>query len=253
MITRYRILAVFCLVFTTGFVSSQNNLWEPLNGPSGVMNVQDIASNDSGVLFLVMGDVVDKIFCSTDNGDSWNDCNNGLPDNLEFERFIQSPAAGFFMLPKNATGVYRYIPASNSWSLISFNFGSYIDVFDIDPQGRLWLAIDSNEDDVYYSADIGQTFQQVSFDSSYLGWIERIATYSDVHNLFVTNGKVYHFSIDGTVQEVISGVTNSDILLQYNTFTGAVFFYERRAVQTVHRRRAYMAGLASDAIDFETC
>lgn len=224
MITLYRILAILSLVFYTGVAFSQNNLWEPLNGPSGVMNVQDIASNDSGVLFLVMGDVVDKIFCSTDNGDTWNDCNNGLPDNLEFERFIQSPAVGFFILPKNATGVYRYIPASNSWSHIAFNFGYNIDVFDIDPQGRLWVAFDSNEEDVYYSTDIGQTFQQVSFDGSYLGWIERIATYSDAHNLFAMNGKVFHFSIDGTVQEVISGVTNSDILLQYNSFTGEVFF-----------------------------
>ncbi|HRI60674.1 MAG TPA: hypothetical protein PK228_13145, partial [Saprospiraceae bacterium] len=224
MIPLYRILTVFCLLLFTGIVSAQNNFWEPLNGPSGVMNVHDIASNDSGVLFLAMGDVVDKVFCSTDNGDTWNACNDGLPANLNFERFIQSPSAGFFLFPKNATGVYRYMPVDNSWSLIPFNFGSYIDVFDIDPQGRLWVTFPSNEDDVYYSTDIGQTFQQVSFDISYSGWIERIATYSDAHNLFAMNGKVFHFSIDGTVQEVISDVTNLDIFLQYNPYTGVVFF-----------------------------
>ena len=194
-------------MLTVNAVSAQNNFWEPLNGPNGVVDVQDMASNSSGQLFLAMKDL---IYCSLDNGDTWNLCNTGLPTDLNFEKFVQSPSTGFFICPKEYTGVYRFEPGSSSWDFIAFDFGSFeADVFDIDPQGRLWVGLDVYNH-IYYSTDTGQTFQQVLLDSNYLGWYDRIATYSDAHNLFAVNGNVYHFSIDGTSQLVISDVNTSN-------------------------------------------
>lgn len=113
-----------------------------------------------------------KIYTSTDNGDSWSVCMTGIAqNNLYSLKFLQSPSADFYVHIDNSDWkLYRYMPASNSWSLVSLPFDTYeVDGIDIDLQGRMWVCADASYSVMHYSDDGGQTFQQVTTIGQMLG------------------------------------------------------------------------------------
>ncbi|GAB4489636.1 MAG: hypothetical protein OHK0019_07470 [Saprospiraceae bacterium] len=141
-------LAIFFLALASTSLFSQSNFWEPLNGPDGVQQIQAISSDGSGRLFMYMNY---QIHSSTDNGDSWNLCMNGIGQNIYNVKFLKSPSGTFYAHLGNEGELYRYLPASDSWTTVSLPFSGYkVDGIDIDPQGRFGVSTDASYNVVHW-------------------------------------------------------------------------------------------------------
>jgi len=169
-----------------------------------------------------------QIYSSTDNGNSWNLCMNGIGQNVYTTNFLKSPSGTFYLFVSGSNSqLYRYTPASNSWALVQLPFGNYyVDGIDIDPQGRIWVSGDASYSVIQVSTDEGQTFQQVTSSGQMLGWYDILTTYNDDHNLLAVSygagQKVYHFTKAGVVQQVISGSPVQYV--GYNLNTGTAYY-----------------------------
>ncbi|MDH3268356.1 MAG: hypothetical protein OEM46_05830, partial [Ignavibacteria bacterium] len=73
-----RILLILLICYLLSSVQSlgQGNFWDLRNGPQGPKVTLTFASSSTGYIFA--GTFEDGIFCSTDGGNIWVACNNGL-------------------------------------------------------------------------------------------------------------------------------------------------------------------------------
>ena len=224
----YKLFPAMLLALSAVFhTTAQTITWEALNGPSGVYALESLGSDADGRLFMYMNN---KIYRSTDQGDSWLETMTGLPAGLgRLVRFLRGPSGVFYAHFEVSIGgkLFRFVPAGNSWSEIPLPFGPYdLDGIDFDTQGRLWASTDESQSILQYSTNGGQTFQKVTTSGQIQGWFDFLATYNDAHNLIAVSygagQKVYHFTITGAVTQVISG--RPVYYLGYNPNTGTAFY-----------------------------
>jgi photosystem II stability/assembly factor-like uncharacterized protein len=224
MFPLYRVFAIFFLALSAKFVSAQSSFFQPLNGPHGALDVEAIASDASGRLFMFMNG---RVYRSADNGDSWSECTDGLPTwfHLYLKQFISTPSGDIYIDLDFGYGLYRYSPNDDSWVVVPAQISPWEPYYaiDMDLQGRFWMSTSSSSDKIYYSTDGCQTFQQVSFGNPLLGWIDHIAAHSDSHNLFQSSHLIFHFDINGAIQPVLNMGSSHPLFLDYNPNTGTAF------------------------------
>lgn len=115
-------ILAFCLILPTDNLVAQSAFWQALDGPKGIQEIYALASNDSGLLLMRKEY---KIYCSTDSGNSWSLCMNGLGTNtVTIDKFLQSPDGVFYIARPNENKLYRYNATENLWTAIRSTTGS---------------------------------------------------------------------------------------------------------------------------------
>ena len=96
-----RILLIFILGYILSSVQSlgQGNFWDLRNGPQGPKVTLTFASSPTGYTFA--GTFEDGIFYSTDEGNSWSPCNNGIT-NLYINYVLVNVSGNIFAEQKAA-------------------------------------------------------------------------------------------------------------------------------------------------------
>ncbi len=227
MIPRFKFFALICIsLAVTTLVSAQTITFQPLNGPNGVQDIGKVDTDNSGHLFMLKSNI---IYSSTDNGNSWTECMNGIVStfNFYFKKFLHAPSGAFYLQTAYSnTALYKYIQISNTWAPVQLPFDGYlISSLDIDTQNRIWVSTNQNHPEIHYSIDGGATFQQITLEEPIEGWVEGLFTFNGEHNLIAINTpfsqKAFHFNIEGNVQEIFSG--SSIEYLGYNHHSGTAY------------------------------
>lgn len=123
------VLIIFVLQISS--ISFSQNFWEQTNGPTGG-SVMTISANSNNILFA--GSRGGGVLRSTDDGDSWEQINNGLTTNSIASIAINSSDHIF---AASNSGIFRSIDDGENW--IEVNNGlSYPFVIS--------LAINSNDE-----------------------------------------------------------------------------------------------------------
>ncbi|MBL7775819.1 MAG: DUF11 domain-containing protein, partial [Saprospiraceae bacterium] len=224
----YKCLPALLLAFQTCLLSAQSISWQPLDGPLGSYQINDMARDGSGNLFMYMNL---RIYLSTDQGDNWVERNTGITaDQLtSFVRFLEAPNGTLYVhLGDILDGyLYRYDTGLQRWVNLPLPFGNYgPDGLDFDLQGRLWASTNESHSILYVSLNGGQSFEKVTPSISVDGWFDILATHNDEHNLIAVSygasQKVFHFTRSGVTKQVISG--RPVYYLGYNPHTGTAFY-----------------------------
>ncbi len=220
-------LTAFCLFLGSHFLEGQN-FWEALEGPFGVSGISLIAPDAAGRLFMIKND---KILKSTDQGNSWSECQTGIGQTYGFyqSKFMLSPSGEFYLaVGYSGSVLYRYLPGSDSWLQLTTNswgFGDY-DGFDIDQQGKIWASSDQSHSKLHYSINGGQNFVNVPLDAPVDGWFDFLETFNDDHNLIAVSygasQKLYHFNSSGQVKQVLAG--SGCQYVGFNPQTGTAYY-----------------------------
>ncbi len=219
-------IAICFLLAVSSLASAQNIDFQPLNGPSGVQSIGSIASDNAGRLFMSMNN---KIYHSGNYGDAWTECMNGIPANNSYsQNFLLSPSGAFYVhLEYSSSSLYRYQPASDTWTQVMLPFDQYdVDGIDFDAQGRLWVSTNESHSDIHYSTDGGATFQKIPLTGPVDGWFDALATFNDDHNLIAVSygasQKLFHFKSNGELQQI----PNVDLVryMGYNPNTGTAYY-----------------------------
>ncbi len=173
-----------------------------------------------------------KVYRSEDNGETWIESFVGLPATIDLDKFLLSPTGKYYLSLLYGGGVYTFDPATGSWSetVTGLSGWNSYDGFDIDPQGRMWVSRNESNNQIYYSTNEGQSFQNIPLVTPMNGWFEALATFNNDHNLFSTDEKVYHFNINGESQLVMNDLT---ILkwIGYNPYTGTAYCSDYEALK----------------------
>ncbi|MCB9316487.1 MAG: hypothetical protein H6569_10140 [Lewinellaceae bacterium] len=223
----YRFCFFLFLFVSTICLRAQTISWEALIGPRGVDRFLDLSSdNDDRIFAYVNG----TVFKSTDNADSWATCMTGIsPGSITKFNGFQKPLSGpLYLFFKNGFlgNLVRYMPGTDSWAPVSLpSGGSFVDL-DIDPQGHIWVFRNESTGLLHYSADGGQTYEQITTDNQLPGNFEQMAAFDDAHCLVATSTgstqTLYHVNRAGMVQQIFSSI--SLLYLGYNPVTGTAFY-----------------------------
>jgi photosystem II stability/assembly factor-like uncharacterized protein len=163
-------LMILLFLTTTNLVAQ--NFWQkvPLYGGG----VNSISINQTGVIY---GTGITGISKSTDNGDSWQQINNGL-ELPSINALAVTPNGYIFIAMRNlfesqtdTTSIYRSIDDGNSWTKVyTCQVGEDIIDFAVTPNGYIFVSIFNEnfyEGRILKSMDDGITWGNVSIPSLY--------------------------------------------------------------------------------------
>jgi len=148
----YYFLIISLFIFSK--VSIAQDYWKPLNGPEGV-SIQQAGLDLFGNYYIGTRGI-ENVFRSTDNGETWQNFEDGLPADIHRFgfKFANAPDSSFYMILKHRLYVIR--PHTTIWERLS-NIGS-INNISISPNGNIYV---SNSTKVYISTDKGATFNSI--------------------------------------------------------------------------------------------
>ena len=123
------ILAVFALAFlfyacsddsvTPTVTPGTTNFWEHTNGPrGGIVEAFTVSSSGHVIASLTVGGV----FRSTNNGESWEEINSGLPDRAP--SCLAANSSGHLFAGVWRKGMFRSTDNGSSWEEINSGFTS---------------------------------------------------------------------------------------------------------------------------------
>jgi Secretion system C-terminal sorting domain len=196
--------------------------FEALSGPTGVPSVVNVRSDANNNLFV---SAKQAIYRSTDNGNNWSECMNGMIKDGYSYNFMLSPTGQFYAKKgvfNTNMGLYQYNEIANNWELRNNDFAEY----SIDNQGNIWAIRPLQELNYFYiSTDGGTNFQNVPSNLTTQGYFDMVATYNNEHNLIVISGAtgrtLVHFNRNGNTQVVLNG--DAFLFLGYSPITGTAF------------------------------
>jgi len=206
-------ILIFIVITTT---LPAQEFWEQTNGPYS-NGIQAIVVNSKGYLFVAGADgnfaTSDSgIYCSTDNGDTWVQINNGLTS-----RDVQSLAVNSSdHLFAAANGIYRSIDNGNSWIKISDNHSGTLA---INSENYIFSASSCG---IYRSTDDGNTWVEIPYIQNVANDVSSIAIDSN-DNLFIGTawGDIYRSTDNGDTW-TLSYEWQGIIFEYYRVFTLAV-------------------------------
>ncbi len=194
--------------------------WERLNGPNGLYEVDNLVFDSSGRGFLV---VQDSIYCSLDDGITWNPCMNGLQG-------AQTGSVGYvfnstqrdILYIRTATHFYRFDALTNGW--VKINGINPVKV-SVDLQGRFWTIGPGQK--IRYSNDEGNTWTQILLQDTVVGYFNEVYGFTDDHNLLLagygSSISAYHFSVDGQVKKCVEDWPAYIRHLSFNPYGNQIF------------------------------
>lgn len=223
-----------CLL-VPAFLFSQN-FFTPLDGPFGI-SVNCLTANTGGALFVYSQQ--GNLFYSADNGDSWVPADSGAAASASPVRaFLTDPAGNTYLV--GAQSLFRYDAGASAWVKVNLpaTFNGVLNGTAVNPAGEVFAGDGNGR--IFISTDQGATFQQVAALTGSAD-AEQIAAFSSAHNLCYGymggSSRLYHFSTDGVVQQVLS-FQGTPKCLTYNTYTGTAFM-----ASTTRVRRSTDGGL----------
>ena len=164
MMPSFRLLAALCLLLATASTNAQNFL-TPLNGPNGIEDIELMAADSTGAIYLALKD---QIYRSEDGGDIWADASEGW-NSPYISKFFALPSGKMFA--QGNSGLYRYHSGANSWVYSGLSGA----IFALDGEGRLWS---SNASIISVSNDDGATLAPVlNYNRVAAGTVSRLAPY----------------------------------------------------------------------------
>ncbi len=141
-------------LFLSFNISVAQDYWMPLNGPEGV-GIKQIGLDLYGNYYIgTFG--IKNIFRSTDKGITWQNFEEGLPNDIYRYgfKFINAPDSSFYMIVKHKLYVIR--PNSTVWERIT-GIGCIYNI-SINPNGDIYV---SSSTSVYRSTDKGNSFKRL--------------------------------------------------------------------------------------------
>lgn len=136
--------------------------------------ISDVITDENGNVYIAG----DRIYYSTDHGNSWSDISSDLPEGSAVSLALHKD--GYLFAGLYQCGVYRSSNNGQDWENINDdNYLTYMPKIDIHPDGTVF-AISGH---VYYSHDYGNTWE---------GYIEGEATCASAKNIAIGNaGYIY--------------------------------------------------------------
>jgi len=108
------------------FVSKDNGLtWQKIFNLDGC--IASIQASDNGYLFIALGRYVSspiKIFRSSDDGATWINTDNGLPENMHLQKLFKASDNSLYITSGNGYGIYKSTDYGDNW----FHIGPITDI-----------------------------------------------------------------------------------------------------------------------------
>jgi len=164
---------------------AQGNFWEPTGGPQNGFLIISLLTHPNGSLFA--GGYITGIFRSLDNGDNWQQVNNGLPIVIRYTFAVNS--TGHIFVGCYEYGVYRSLNNGNIWTAI--NNGLAPTVWD--------LAVNSN-DHIFAGTLLFGAFRSTNNGDSW----------ESINNGFPPNRTVYAIAVNPNDQIFASAAVTND-------------------------------------------
>lgn len=147
---RLILLSIYFITAIPTSMPAQQSFWQKTNGPYGTM--ANVVRTDSvGDIFV--GTLSMGIYCSTDNGSTWNARNNGLPIGASVSDIIFGPWNRIYTVAIGAgssNGAYMSNDGGSTWTKMAGTPSSG-HAMARSQDGMLYLAAD----DGFYRKDIG--------------------------------------------------------------------------------------------------
>ena len=207
-----KLVLIFILFFILPLqIYSQQNFWEPTNGPQGGF-VHAFAFNSSSSIFA---GTEAGVYRSTNDGDNWTEINNGLPT-YRYVACIAINSVDHIFIGAGE-GIYRSTDNGESWNNISAGlWGSYKSLV-IDSNENIYTGITGGG--IFRSSDEGENWSVVYND---YGTTE--------FNSLAINSKGYIFSgFDGVHGDGILRSTDNG-----NTWTQQLYYSAESLVITTN-------------------
>lgn len=195
--------------------------WVGLNGPLGANRMRILGTDKKGNIFLRREG---QLFRSSDDGDNWVTCEQGLLPNqiAAIEGQFIMPSSGEIVVrigPGNEYNYYAYNESEDRWVHNSMLSG--IGIIVVDAKNNFWKYAFG---DVYYSEDEGRTFNKIGhFTNS----IQKFAAYSSDHAMVVSrwgsNGDFYYIRSDGSYTHKTKIDDNWPTYITFNPYSGVAF------------------------------
>ncbi|MBI3195040.1 MAG: hypothetical protein HYZ34_11345, partial [Ignavibacteriae bacterium] len=146
----------------TSFAFAQSSFWVPTAGPLRI-SVSALALNSQGHVYA--GTYTKGMYRSTDNGTSWVQINNGLPEARIYSIGISRSPRNHdnIFVATHGAGVYRSTNNGERWYRVGFNDTSkYIESIAIDIEGNVFASahhIWYDRSTLYRSTDNGSYWE----------------------------------------------------------------------------------------------
>lgn len=184
-----KLLAVIILS-TISVASDAQVTWQQTNGPfGGSINAIAISSSDQ----IFAGTQPAGMFCSTDNGSSWREINQGLP-NLAVAAIIIDSSGRIYAGVGNQ-GIFRSTDNGSTWTRTANQLtGCSVSVFQINSLGYIFAGSDSG---LFSSKDYGEHWNRMNSSASIPGWDRvRFLTITPEDEIWYGSYTGYYVSID---------------------------------------------------------
>ena len=172
------------------------------------------------------------VYYSSDNGDTWIEKSNGLPDSIVVSSLVLGADGTLYAGTANTyagtatTGVYRSTDGGDTWLPPSNYIRAQINDLTISDDGSIFAATDIIPG-VLKSTDKGVTWDQVKVNTGFSVQSARAITYNPItRDIFVlfTNNQIYKSNDLGVNWDLIedSGLANTyptNAIIKINTLT----------------------------------
>jgi photosystem II stability/assembly factor-like uncharacterized protein len=212
----FQFFTVVLLFFISISPSYGQVIFEPLNGPFGINEINDLISDNNGHLFMSRKN---EIYKSSNNGDTWTKCMNGFQVSVYSAEFSLSPTGEVYLNSGNNT-LFRYNESNNKWEIVAQFYTS----FAMNVEGNFWATNQEPNNKMFFSNNGVDSLQEITMNIPIEGWFNSMAVFNDNHNLIsvgLGNDKsIYHFNKNGLSQKVLSKYA---IFLKYNPYSGTAY------------------------------
>ena len=152
------LISIIPLILLNISINAQQDFWGQTNGPKGGF-VQAMAVNSSGDIFV---GTETGVFRSTDEGENWNEINNGLPS-FFYNRYVESLAInskGFIFMGTVIDGIFRSTDNGNSWTAIGNGIIGECKSLTVNSDGNIFACITNAG--IFRSTDDGENWTNIN-------------------------------------------------------------------------------------------
>ncbi len=216
-------ILLFSLFFSYN-ISSAQEYWKPLDGPTGAY-INQIGLDLFGNYYIATNGIK-NLFRSTDKGVTWQNFEDGLPEDIHRYgfSFVNAPDSSFYMIVKNQ--LYVLPPHSSKWRRIvtpnTYGVGIY-KAISFNPEGQMYVAKSKM---VYRSTDNGESFTPIFESEDEV----TLLTNGNNKNFIIqrkSNQNTHLFSFDdnGDNYKEITPSNGAHKGIFYDNYSGKLFTY----------------------------